>query len=566
VTTIDRDQASVFDSYMTPRGWSVPLWQAYQPSPEFGELADRLNRNDFSTMEERAELFERALELAMEDSCRFWLVDQLSFSPYRNEVSVSADLAGGISGTWLWGPTLRHVDEVGGALTYANSSILTQPWNPPAGTNWVYDMTLIRATGDRETMPDPFTGLTWPHRIERAEVTVREGLPVTKSLDWVTLDFAPEIVVPEDAWIDWDPVEQRFLTVGETQTQTLTANSRVTVYYPADLYDSVKWHDGSNFSVADIVMAWIYVFDGAMPESAMYDESNVPSLQSWQSHLRGYRIVQVDPLVIEFYSDQYFLDAELNLSLSMNQEVWWPYYAQGIGAWHNMAVGMLAEMNQELAFSASKSNALEVDWTNYVAGPSLNILANYLEQATTENYIPYASTLSQFISEEEAAARWANLQDWYRRKGHFWIGTGPYYLENAFPVEGTVILKHNPDYPDPAGTWDRFETPMFAEVEIDGPGRVSTGEEAVYDLYITFEGEPYKMEDVDQIKYLIFDATGALAFAGEAEAVEDGLWRVALSADDTGQLEAGSNRLEVAVVSKRVSVPTYGELEFVTAP
>ncbi|MGD8398595.1 MAG: ABC transporter substrate-binding protein, partial [Anaerolineae bacterium] len=281
VTTIDRDQASVFDSYMTPRGWSVPLWQAYQPSPEFDELADRLNRNDFSTMEERAELFERALELAMEDSCRFWLVDQLSFSPYRNEVSVSADLAGGISGTWLWGPTLRHVDEVGGALTYANSSILTQPWNPPAGTNWVYDMTLIRATGDRETMPDPFTGLTWPHRIERAEVTVLEGLPVTSSLDWVTLDFAPEIVVPEDAWIDWDPVEQRFLTVGETQTQTLTANSRVTVYYPADLYDSVKWHDGSNFSVADIVLAWIYVFDSAMPESGIYDESNVPSLQSW---------------------------------------------------------------------------------------------------------------------------------------------------------------------------------------------------------------------------------------------------------------------------------------------
>ena len=65
------------------------------------------------------------------------------------------------------------------------------------------------------------------------------------------------------------------------------------------------------------------------------------------------------------------------------------------------------------------------------------------------NHIPYAPTLGQFISADEAQARWNNLADWYDQKGHFWVGTGPLYLERAYPVEKIVHLKRNPDYPDP---------------------------------------------------------------------------------------------------------------------
>ncbi len=36
-------------------------------------------------------------------------------------------------------------------------------------------------------MPDPYTGLYWPQRIESAEVTEVEGLPVAKTLNWVDL-------------------------------------------------------------------------------------------------------------------------------------------------------------------------------------------------------------------------------------------------------------------------------------------------------------------------------------------------------------------------------------------
>jgi len=62
-------------------------------------------------------------------------------------------------------------------------------------------------------MYDPYTGLIWPLRVACADVLVKEGLPVGKTLDWVNLQFAPEIALPDDVWADWDATAQKFLTV-----------------------------------------------------------------------------------------------------------------------------------------------------------------------------------------------------------------------------------------------------------------------------------------------------------------------------------------------------------------
>ena len=312
-TAISRDQAGNFDFFYTNRGLPYPLWQAYTPSEEFDAASEKLDLRDFTTMDERRDLFADVLALSMQDSVRVWLVNQLGFTAYRNDVSVSTDLAGGLNGARLWPYTLRRTGEEGGTLTIAMPSMLPEPWNPVAGTNWIYDTMLIRATQDVGTMPDPFTGLQWPQRIERAEVTVKEGLPVGSTHDWVDLTFAEQIEVPEDAWLDWDATEQTFVTVGELHPDGLTANIKSVVYYPGDLYD-LTWHDGSQFSLADIVLDMIMTFDLAKEDSAVFDEAQLPSLNNFQSHFKGYRIVQTDPLTVEYYSDQYTLDAELNVA------------------------------------------------------------------------------------------------------------------------------------------------------------------------------------------------------------------------------------------------------------
>ncbi len=559
-TAVPRDLGDNFDFFYTPRGLPQPLWQAYTPSEEFDKVALDLVNRAFKTIEERTELMGKALELALQDSVRVWLADRASITPMRAELQVASDLYGAVYGSQLWPYTIRREGEVGGSVTVAMPSILVEPWNALAGTNWIYDQMLIRGTGEYGLVFDPFTGLPYPNRVEKAEVVVQEGLPVTKTLDWLTLEFAPSIEVPGDAWADWDAEQQRFITVAEKFPEGTTALRKSVVYYPADLYEKVKWHDGSPFSAGDVVMGIIQTFDRGKEASPYYDASIAPQVESFLSSFKGVKIVSTDPLVIETYSDLWNLDAELNVS------DWWPFYAQGQAAWHALAIGLKADGAGEAAFSAAKADELQVEWLSYISGPTIDILKAKLDEASAEGFIPYAPTLGEYVTAEEAAARYANLTEWHRQRGHFWIGTNVFYLERAFPVEGTVVLRRYNDYSEKADRWLRFSAPPIAEVEVDGEDRVTIGSEASFDVFVDFEGQPYPLADIDNVKYLVFDANGELVLVGQAEAVEDGLFQVNLSAEDTGKLAEGTTRLEVVVVSKRVAVPSFASFQFVTAP
>jgi peptide/nickel transport system substrate-binding protein len=340
-----------------------------------------------------------------------------------------------------------------------------------------------------------------------------------------------------------------------------TAKIKSVVTYPADLYETVTWHDGSPISVADFMMGLIMTFDPSKEDSAIYDESGVGAFESFMSSFKGVKFASTDPLVIEYYTDNWLLDAELNVA-SLYPGSW---YAFGTGAWHNMAVAIQAETDLELAFTADKAEANDIEYMSFVSGPSLEVLKAKLDTLAEANTIPYAPTLGNYITAEEAADRYVNLLDWYRQQGHFWLGTGPFYVNKVFPVEKTLSLTRYQDYPDSSDKWAGFGTPQIAVVEVDGPGRVTIGEEAVFDAYVTFEGEPYPSGDIKEVKYLVFDATNALVDSGTAEMVEEGLYSLTLSAEVTAALEAGSNKVEFVVVPLVVSIPTFAAFEFVTA-
>ena len=103
-------------------------------------------------------------------------------------------------------------------------------------------------------------------------------------------------------------------------------------------------------------------------------------------------------------------------------------------------------------------------------------------------------------------------------------------------------------------------------VEIDGPGQVTIGQEAKFDVYVTYNDEPYAANEIKVVKYLLYNAKNEIIKVGEVVAAEDGLYSIVLDAATTGALEAGSNKLEVAVVPITVSQPTFESVEFVTAP
>ena len=95
---------------------------------------------------------------------------------------------------------------------------------------------------------------------------------------------------------------------------------------------------------------------------------------------------------------------------------------------------------------------------------------------------------------------------------------------------------------------------------------MNQGTEAVFEAWVTFEGEPNPADDISEVKYLVFDSAGELAASGVAEPVEDGLWEIVLDAETTEALPEGSTRIEAVAVSLFVAVPSFSDLQFVVAP
>jgi len=458
---IPRDEGQRFYASDTKfvRAW--PRWLALDPPEEYLRVAKRLYERDYTDMSEREELFEQAAWMRMEFSPQVLLADIAGVSPWRTDLNVMTDISIGFG--WGMVQTIHFLDEqgepkVGGTVSARQGSMFVDAWNPVDGSGVVADLGIFRhILQEAGLMPDGRDGLVHPWRIERAEVTVNEGLPVTKTHEWVTLDFADGIQTPPDAWVDWDATAQRFITVGEKmdpespyyhENFDSSAKLKSVVYYPDGFYD-IPMHDGSALSLADIIMAMIIRFDRAKPESDVYDESEVSRLEAFMAHFRGVKIVSEDPLIIESYSNQWFVDAEASVM------TWFPaygYYNQ-FAPWHVITIGKMAEAHKTLSWGANKAAGLNLQWMDYTKGPSLPILRGYLDAAADDRYIPYEPTLGKYVGEEEIVERYDKLKDWYDQRGHFWTTTAPFYLSSMSPLDGSIDLMRFEDHPDPIDRW-----------------------------------------------------------------------------------------------------------------
>lgn len=568
-----RDEKSQFQQMYAPdsQQGDQPFLSNTAIDPTFQKLADDLANGNYTSLQQRHDMMAQGLGLSLQDSLQIWLIDGRNYAVHQNNVVVTNDLGAGVESSPMNPFNMRFADKEGGQLKIGTNDLYSDPWNPIAGGNSIWDTAVMRDTtmgsdyaAAGGVIGDPFTGLAWPQRIAKAEVTVQSGLPVGKSSDWVTLNTADTITVPPDAWIDWDAKAQKFITVGEKYPNGLTAKLKSVVTYPSDLFTTVKWHDGSPLSVGDFIMPTIEVFERANKDSKIYDAEAVPFFSSYIQSFKGFRIASTNPLTVESYSDLYYTDAELDVVSGWPNS---PYGLQGENSWDMLAVSNIAEANGELAFSGDKADASKIDQMNWVGGPSLDILAKDLDKAIGENLIPYAPTLGQYITADEAKARYDNLKKWYADHGTFWIGTGPYYLDKAFTTEKTAVLKNNTDFPDLADRWVSFSTPKLAAATLDGPAQVKVGEQAAFDINVQdSDGNPYPQADIKQAKYLVYDSTNAVIASGEATALAAGHYQAALGSDVTSKLTSGSYKIEVAIVPIPVAIPAFSSMDFVVVP
>jgi len=432
-TVLARDMSDNFQFFYlpdSPMSYS-PLWRAYKPDKEFRDVANKLAQRTFKSLAERNYLMRKALELCLKDSVRVFLIDQKAAWARRKNIDIAVDYAGGNSAR-VWPYTLRIAGKEGGSVKAGMAEVIIDPWNPVAGSNWVYDTIFWEATFGRNWIYHPYNGLPILLGIESADLTVSSEVPTfpNKGSDWLKFKKVNTVTVPSDAWYGWDVKKQTMVTAGEAGVKT--AKVKVVVNY-GDVIGKVKYHDGSVLSLADYIVEFILPFERASKDSKLYDESYVDYFNSWRESFVAWKIVKEHPLVIEYYTNYAELDAELTAL--------WPT-SSALTPWHDLAIGIRAEEEDKLAFSADKAEAKKVEWMNYIGGPSLPILKDMLDKSQKDGYIPFANFVKKYVSESSAKERYENLSNWYNRFKHFWVSNGPYYLEKADTVAHTVLLKN----------------------------------------------------------------------------------------------------------------------------
>lgn len=565
-TAIDRWAEWVFAYFYTDMGRGELLWQAYVNDPEFYDLAARLDEGNFGTFSERRAMMARALELSLMDSVRIFLSDRREYIAKQNDLSLAADMYRGMNSS-LWAKTIQRMASGrsgNNEVMIAVDSLFNAPWNPIGGAIWDNDIIPLLGTADFGIVSDLYTGLCLPDRISRAEVVVLNEHIIKKTMDWVDLAYEDEIIVPGDAWGGWHAGDQRFIPVSELSPgETVTAQMKSTVFYPEDLFDTVKWHDGTAFSIADILMYMILTFDRAQEDSPIYDGTTVGEYEWFMWNFKGVRIISENPLVIETYLNHVPLDAENSIT------TWWPYYAQGQGAWHGLNLGIRAEAAGEGAFSSSKAESAEIPWLDYVVDTE-GILSGQLAIWEMDRVIPYGPTLGEYIDQAELDHRIANLQNWFNEHGHYWIGTGPYFLETTDRTMGTLTLQRFMDHPDPDDRWDDYAEDPIPNVQVFGPGQFVLGGSTIFDIFITQgadaaqgqnhlqgiglrSGQPYSSENIERVDYLLF-VQNTVLLSGQADYIDEGHYQVVIDQSTASLLPSGVIQLEVIVVSNRVVI------------
>lgn len=463
-TVIDRDEGNQFRFLLSPDseyGFS-PLWQAYDPSPAFRDAMNELANSSYDSLAERDSLFEFCLEESMRFAVRIWMIDGQNFTPRRATTTIANNVGQGVV-TEIWPFTARFQEMEGGDLKLGTPDLFREPWNPVAGSSYIYDAFPMSGTADFALLQDPHTGLPMAQRVESAAVTVKTGTPTTSTEPWVTLSFEDVINVPADAWAEWDATAKQFIPASIKYPGGTTAQVKSVVTYPVDMFSTVTWHDGSPLSIGDFVYNMILPEDRSDPASPIYD-SDFSAFSYFESRgVIGIRITDLNPLTIETYHNNRSIDAE-NLV-----KTWWPEENYGPSPWHTTALAAFAEADGTLAFSESKSSSLGVPWTNYLHGDSLGILAAKLSAVIPNSYLPYIPTMSNYVNQAEVDSRWSNLTAWYTAQGHFWVGSGPLFVDTYDWGAKTLTLTRFEDFPDPSNKWASFQEGSVHALSIDYP-------------------------------------------------------------------------------------------------
>ena len=322
-------------------------------------------------------------------------------------------------------------------------------WNPVAGFTDVTGRLIWSAIADPAMIRIPFNASWMPNRVQSA-VTKVEGQ-------------SGGIKVPVDAL-------RPQLGTGALQPvgATTFASAKVVYEILASPFD-----DGAEMEVADLIYPFVFAYRWGTRAGAG-DDVREPRLEAtldaMQARLAGFKMVRVERTkhaiaegfeivqktpVLEVYLRHVPVDERQVAALTP------PWSA---APWHLLALMEEAVIRGYAAFSEEESRRRRIPWLDLVRDPALGAkLRDLIAQFERESYRP--GPLKEFVSADEAQARWRSLAAFAETNGHFLVANGPYRLKEWKPDSVVLQAVREVTYPLGFGTFDRFVNPPKAVIE-----------------------------------------------------------------------------------------------------
>ena len=450
-------------------GWSGPPWvkegwfQAHRllapgldaaPRRAVEENYERLIRGETVGSEERADV-ERRLVAALTDTCERAVVGYALKQEFVSEKypagieNVAYDALRGLNAPIFLRTVKLKEYPWNGKLHLAVRDRPEAAWNPVAGFTDAMGRLIWSAVGDPAMIQFPSNASWMPNRVQ-AEVTK----PVGQSGG---IRLPVDAVRPEPGTGALQPIDAR------------TFGSAKVVYEVI----ASPFEDGTEMEVADLLYPFVFAYRwGATksPDRNSHEPRLEPVLAALQERLVGLKVVRVERSTHDVAEDLKVIRKTPVLEVYLRNA---PGDDRQLAAlappwstvpWHLLALMEEAVARGYAAFSEQEAARRKIPWLDLVRDRSLGAkLQELIAQFERERYRPAA--LIDFVTDDQAQARWRSLRMFAERNGHLLVTNGPFRLKEWKPDSVVLEAVRDVTFPLGFGTFDRFVNPPKAVIE-----------------------------------------------------------------------------------------------------
>lgn len=404
-------------------GYQEAGWWQYE-NATIDELGIKIYNGDFTSKEERDNLYRDCTELIMQESVRIWVATGLVVYPVRSEVKgITEDVVSGLSSLF----TVREVYvpgketvRIGNLYVHTEVSV----WNPVGGHADSYSRDIWETVYDPFIWNHPFSGLPQPFRWS---YTVETAGP------------RGTMAVPSDAVL-WNAASNRWEAVGPD----VTAKSKVT--FDLSQYIGTKWHHNQTITWADVLYNIYQTWEIAYDEDKSAIESGISATQKESlESFKGFRIVGND---LEVYVDYWHFSDDYIADFAV---------IGGHYPWEVLAaMDKVVFEDKALMYSRSASESFGVPWMSVNLKDHASIVngaQDDLDYSDLASIFTVSGTV--YATEYDLAERVDAAHNWFNEYEHLVISDGPFYLNEFNAPEGYADLRafRDPSYPFSKGDW-----------------------------------------------------------------------------------------------------------------